>query len=212
MNTFLFEQIENALQLTTLVILTVLSIYRALTTDNETWSLTAMFFGAVTLGNVYWFLYMMLYQETPYYGFISDFSWAAAYLFLILLLVQIRESDFRWNDHKALWLIPLFTSAMALFYMRYGAYLTNAFYALCMTALLGSSVVGIMTSQKGSARRHLYYACVGYVLIEYSLWTVSCFNWDPSGLDPYVILDTVLTAVYILMFVMSGKVAEDELH
>jgi hypothetical protein len=212
MNSFLFEQIENGFQLTVLLLMTVISIYKSLKTENETWSLMAMFFGAVTLGNIYWFLYMMFYRETPYYGFISDFCWVAAYLFMILMLVQIRDRSFHWNEHKALWLIPLFTFAMALFYMRWGAYLTNTVYALCMTALLGSAVVGILTSVKGSARRRLYYACLAYVLVEYSLWTVSCFNWDVAVLDPYVIIDVLLTAVYILIFVMSGKAVRDELH
>ncbi|MBQ1827152.1 MAG: hypothetical protein II126_04185, partial [Erysipelotrichaceae bacterium] len=185
MNTFLFEQIENALQLAILVILTAVSIRRGLSTVNNNWSLLAMFYGAVTLGNLYWFLYMMLYDKTPYYGFISDFSWVAAYMFLILMLAQIRENRIIWKQERYLWPVPVFTFAMAVFYMRWGDYLTNVFYALCMTVLLSNALAGIRRSAKGSGKRLLYFACLAYCLVEYSLWTVSCFSWDFLPVDPY---------------------------
>ncbi len=212
MNTFLFEQIENAFQLITLVILTAITIHQALSSGKEIWSLLAMFYGAVTLGNLYWFLYMLLYQETPYYDFISDFSWLAAYLFLILLLLQLRKGTVSWKRKRSFLLVPLFTFAMALFYMRWGEYLTNITYAVCMTVLLYNALAGLLEEGKTGSRRRLYGACLTYGMVEYVLWTVSCFSWDRLPVDPYLLCDVLLTGVYVDLYLVSRKAVHDELH
>ena len=78
----LIETIDNAFQLLSLGILAVMTVYRAVTTRNRIWILLYMFYIVIALGNLYWFLYMMLYKETPFYSFIPDFCWIAAIMAL----------------------------------------------------------------------------------------------------------------------------------
>ena len=209
----LIETIDNAFQLLSLGILAVMTVYRAVTTRNRIWILLYMFYIVIALGNLYWFLYMMLYKETPFYSFIPDFCWAAAYMSLLLLLLYIREGEWKYRQFMALWPVAIFTLAMSVFYMRYGKYLTNVLYAVFMAMLIMVTIVGFKNTEKGSGKRRLYLSSLLFCLVEYSLWTASCFDWSgPVFLDPYYFLDVLLTVSYILFYPAARKAVVDELH
>lgn len=209
----LIEEIDNAFQLLSLGMLSFLMAYKAIRTRNRIWILLYMFYIVITLGNLYWFLYMMLYEETPFYSFIPDFCWAAAYMSLLLLLLYIREGEWKYQQFMALWPVAVFTLAMSVFYMRYGKYLTNLAYAVLMAMLIMVSILGFRNMEKGSGKRKLYLISLLFCLVEYSLWTASCFDWSGSVLlDPYYFLDVLLTICYILFYPAAGKAVEDELH
>ena len=209
----LIETIDNAFQLLSLGILAVMTVYRAVTTRNRIWILLYMFYIVIALGNLYWFLYMMLYKETPFYSFIPDFCWAAAYMSLLLLLLYIREGEWKYRQFMALWPVAIFTLAMSVFYMRYGKYLTNLTYAVLMAMLIMVTIVGFKNTEKGSGKRRLYLSSLLFCLVEYSLWTASCFDWSgPVFLDPYYFLDVLLTVSYILFYPAARKAVVDELH
>ena len=209
----LIETIDNAFQLLSLGILAVMTVYRAVTTRNRIWILLYMFYIVIALGNLYWFLYMMLYEETPFYSFIPDFCWIAAIMALLLLLLYIREGEWKYRQLTAIWPAAVFTFVMSAFYMRYGKYLTNVLYAVFMAMLIMVTIVGFKNTEKGSGKRRLYLSSLLFCLVEYSLWTASCFDWSgPVFLDPYYFLDVLLTVSYILFYPAARKAVEDELH
>ena len=209
----LIETIDNAFQLLSLGILAVMTVYRAVTTRNRIWILLYMFYIVIALGNLYWFLYMMLYEETPFYSFIPDFCWIAAIMALLLLLLYIREGEWKYRQFTVLWPAAVFTFVMSAFYMRYGKYLTNLTYAVLMAMLIMVTIVGFKNTEKGSGKRRLYLSSLLFCLVEYSLWTASCFDWSgPVFLDPYYFLDVLLTVSYILFYPAARKAVEDELH
>ena len=207
----LIEQVDNALQLIALVVCGLLTVFRSISTRNRIWVLLYMFYIVVTLGNLYWLLYLLLYKETPFYSYIPDFCWAAAYLSLLLLLQHIKDKERSRKDRKVLYLIPVFTFGMALFYMQWGKYLTNIIDAVLMSLLLYYSIGGLLTVEKKTGRYYLYLATWFFCLVEYGLWTSSCFEWG-SFLDPYYIFDVMLTLAYVLFYPAARKAVQDELH
>ena len=209
----LIETIDNAFQLLSLGILAVMTVYRAVTTRNRIWILLYMFYIVIALGNLYWFLYMMLYEETPFYSFIPDFCWIAAIMALLLLLLYIREGEWKYRQFTVLWPAAVFTFVMSAFYMRYGKYLTNVLYSVFSAMLIMVTIVGFKNTEKGSGKRRLYLSSLLFCLVEYSLWTASCFDWSgPVFLDPYYFLDVLLTVSYILFYPAARKAVVDELH
>ena len=208
----MIEKIDNSVQLISLGICTVLALYRALSSHDRSWATLAMFYASMTLGNLYWFLYMVFYGETPLYSLIPDSCWIAAFLFL-LLLIHKDGDKIRWKEHKILYLIPVFTVGMCVYYMRFGKYLTNVFYAVFMTLIMCCSLDGLLSFGKECGRYHLHLITFVFCLVEYLLWTASCFDWTgPAYLDPYYIFDMLLTVVYILFYPATGKAARDELY
>ena len=207
----LIEQVDNALQLIALVVCGLLTVFRSISTRNRIWVLLYMFYIVVTLGNLYWLLYLLLYKETPFYSYIPDFCWAAAYLSLLLLLQHIKDKERSRKDRKVLYLIPVFTFGMALFYMQWGKYLINIIDAVFMSLLLYYSIGGLLTAKKKTGRYYLYLVTLFFCLVEYGLWTSSCFEWG-SFLDPYYIFDVMLTLAYVLFYPAARKAVQDELH
>ncbi|MCR4633125.1 MAG: hypothetical protein K5648_03280 [Erysipelotrichaceae bacterium] len=206
---FLIEKIENALQLICLGILTGLAIYQTFRKLKMQLSLLAMFYGVITLGNLYWFLYMLLFEQTPYYPYISDFCWVSAFLFLLLLLLHEKKEETRKADLRILLLSFAFSFGMCLFYMRFGAYFTNLVYALFMGLLIYYSVCGLRDHPKGTPDRGLYLVSLLYCIVENGLWTASCFDWSgPVFLNPYYFFDLALTLIYCFFYLTVKKVCE----
>ena len=210
---FLIEKIDNALQLLSLIVCTVLALFKATSTHKRIWTLMSMFYAVVTLGTLYWFLYMMLYGDTPYYDFIPDLCWLAAFMYMLLVMLHIRDREWSFKDHKIFWIIPVFTTGLAIFYMQWGEYFTNIAYAILMGMILYQSIGGVITADKKDSRYNLYFVTLIFCLVEYSLWTASCFSWGGIPfLDPYYFFDIMLTAAYVLLYLATGKAADDELH
>lgn len=87
----MIEAICNAIQLILTGACTVISLLFAFRSKARVWLLLALFSGVFFLGDLYWYLFLVFYQKTPQYSYVSDLSWDAAYLFLFLLLIQVRD-------------------------------------------------------------------------------------------------------------------------
>ena len=200
----MIERIDNIIQLIVLGICMILALNRALRSGKRAWAILGMFYGTVLLGNLYWILYLMFYGETPFYSFIPDMSWCAGYLFLMLLLFQIRDG--KRNLKYVLLLLPTmaFTGAMALFYIRVGGeILTNIFYAVIMALILWQALAGLFSvrGQRDNEKQKnwLYLAVLLFLAAEYALWTASCYWMGDTIRNPYYWFDFLLSASYLLM-------------
>ncbi|MBQ6478527.1 MAG: hypothetical protein IJI44_04070 [Erysipelotrichaceae bacterium] len=207
----LIERIDNAFQLLCMGICLAFAIYRALSSGKRMWIITAMFYGVNFLAVLYWILYLLFYGETPSFSFISDFCWFSAYLFLLLLLMTAMEDDPKRNPGKVFWLIPVFPFGMSFFYMKWGKHLTNLAYAGIMSFLLYYSIQGMRNSKKTSGKYNLARSILIYCIIEYCLWTASCFE-SPVLYYFYYLFDFMLTFVNILLYFSVGRMLKDELY
>lgn len=201
----MIETSENAIQLGVCLLLALASIGMAYRRKNKAYGVLALFYAAVALGDLYWLLYLGFYHITPVYSYISEVAWYAAWLFLLLLLRQV-EDDRRGNKHPVLWLVPVFTGAMCIFYMHWGDYLSNLISALLMTHLLWHSLPGCFGKEFGdSAKRPFCTAVVIFCLIEYTMWTLSCFFDGDAIANPYLWFDALFTVCIALFFSALGK-------
>ena len=205
------ERIDNSFQLLCLGICLASTICRALFSGKRIWMIMAMFYGINFLAILYWALYLVFYGETPSFSFISDFCWFSAYLFLLLLLMTAMEDKTKQSSCKALWLIAAFPFGMSLFYMKWGKYFTNLAYAGVMSFLLDQSIQGLMSCEKTSGTYHLSRSVLIYCVIEYCLWTASCFD-SPALYYFYYLFDFLFTIVNVLLYFSVGKVVDDDLH
>lgn len=198
----MIETSENAVQLGAAALLALVCAGAAVRQKKEAYGILALFYAATALGDLYWLLYLAFYHVTPMYSYISEFAWYAAWSFLILLLRQEQE-DVRRGRHPALLLVPVFTGGMCLFYMRWGDPIGNLVTAVFMTILLLRSLPGCFGGS--SAKKPLYRAVAVYCLIEYSMWTASCF-WSGDGIaNPYLWFDALFTVCIVHFFPVLGK-------
>ncbi len=205
--------IDNGIQLT---VMTGCGIYTAvlfIRSKNQAWFLLTCYYGAFTLGLIYWFLFLVFRSMTPQISSISDLNWLASLLFLLMLQKTIQlpgEGAYRplW-----LWTIPVFCGVMCLYFFRWGDYFVNVLWAVLMGACGYIALRGLLFAhhQTGAGRNHQYFhiSVLAFILVEYCLWIASCI-WDHITLsNPYFWFDFLLSAVlFTFLPTLKKAVAE----
>lgn len=197
----MIESIENAVQLALLLVCTAVSGAYAVRSRERSGAMLTLFYGSYALGDLYWLLYLMFYGHTPKLFYVSDLSWYAAYLFLYLLLQLVSDSEERRTRCPAVYLLPLFTVVMCVFYMQWGDYVGNVIAAVLMSLLLTHAARGLCWLRRhpeDNARRWLYIVTFVFCLVEYAAWTASCFWAGDTWANPYFWFDCLLTLITLL--------------
>ena len=205
----MIESVENAFQLALIAVCMTLSIIYAVREKARDGSLLVMFYGSYLLGDLYWLLYLLFYGHTPKIFYVSDLSWDAAYVFLHLMLQRLSSEEERKARYPLVWLLPVFTAAMCVFYMQWGSYISNVIAAVLMSLLLIHSVRGLAFIRKNPQagnRKMLYIVTLVFCVIEYCAWTSSCFFEVDTLASPYIWFDILLT-VNIAFFLPAFRKA-----
>ena len=198
----MIESAENAIQLVLLAVCAVYSFGRALSTGRRIWTLAGLYFSVYALGDLYWQLFLIFFGHSPEFSFIPYLSWYAGYVFLWMLLQELRKGQRQRKHIRVLWCIPVFTAGMCLYFMQYGAYFSNAIAAVLMGMLLWGSAAGLLQAGHGAekARTKPVFAVIFlFCLAEYGAWTSSCIWTGETLRNPYYWFDMALTVVSLLL-------------
>ncbi len=200
----MIESYENIIQIVVLVVCVTVAGSRALAYRSRTWTLLAFSFGSMLLGDLFWLACLIFYGDTPQISAVSDLSWYAAYLFFYLLLRQVTPQVSGREKSLFPLLAPAFTLAMAAFYSQWGGVLNNIIYALLMGLLMGA-VLRRFRGVGNRPYRSLLTVTLVFCLLEYCLWTASCF-WDGDTLkNPYYWCDFLVTVSYLFFLPATKK-------
>ncbi len=193
----MIESLENALQIIVLLFCAGIALYRAITRHSQIWVLAFMFFGSWVLGDIYWLVCLLFYDQTPQISIVSDISWYASYIFLYLLLYYSAAPDDSGRKQLLPWLGPVFAAGMAVFFMFRGEILSNLIYASLMGLLL-FAVINRLTDRKRYQNQQLLSGMILlFCLLEYGLWTASCFWTSDTLSNPYYWFDFLLTVSFV---------------
>ena len=209
----MIESLSNLIQTAVLGLCLFLSLIQFIRRKERAWALLTLYYTSTFLGTLYWQLYLLFYHRVPYF-YTSEMSWYTAYLFLCLLLHQVAQPGERQYRRRAMWLIPLFTGGMMVFYMLRGQIVSNLVAALLMTQLLWCALRGLLWQRDGPDRaagnRALYTATLLFCMAEYATWTASCYEGAvvDTLLSPFIWCDVLLT-LSDLLFLPALRKAVD---
>lgn len=210
----MIESIDNMIQLVVTGACTSICLYRAVRGQGRAWTLLGLFSGIFFLGDLYWQLFLLFYQDTPEHYTVSELSWYTSYLFLLLLVIYVRVEicghrmptmqqqgglpGLARSFPPVLWCIPLFTGGMCVLFMQWGDYVSNLIAAGLMTGLLWHALSGILAVREDPGKRMLFSVILLFCLAEYAMWVSSCF-WDGDTLaNPYYWFDLLLSCAFLL--------------
>ena len=200
----MIEIIENAIQLVTTGICTVIALRKGIRLQNRAWIVLALASGVFFLGDLYWELFLVLYGHTPGYSYIPYLSWYASYMFLLLLLVELRVPRKEEENRKILWIIPVFSAGMCIFYMQFGDWIGNIITAVFMSLLMWHAL-DMLLLLRDSKKAAIFAVVLLFCIVEYAAWTATCFGNYETLAHPYFWLDTLLSAVFLLFPAALGK-------
>lgn len=221
--------IDNYVQLATTAICTNTALFRAVRFRDRRWALLGLFSGIFFLGTLYYEIFFLFYDETPFYTSIADLSWYTSYVFLLLLLIYVnvknREQDgnpgtfvemdrsiLAWarRSNPLIWGVPVFTIAMFAVFIQRGDYVLNTIVLLMMTGILWHAVYGLLSIRQHPERKAkqqmLFAAAILFCFLEYALWIASIFFWTGYTVtNIYFWIDFLLSASFLLFIPAVGR-------
>ena len=201
-----FELIDNCFQVAVLFCAALAAIAAAIRHKDRRFLILALFFICISMGTLYWVLHLFIFGDVPQVFYVSEFSWLAAYLFL--LSFQIVRTD---------WVRPLFsllalacallTAAVVLAFQIFGpSYVVSAAFAGVVFAIVYLAVWRLRRKGGGGLIDCWLLLCVGLQLL---LYVVSGFMQDFTRFNLYFAVDITLTFSFVALLPLAlREVAE----
>ena len=195
-----FELIDNCFQVAVLFCAALAAIAAAIRHKDRRFLILALFFICISMGTLYWVLHLFIFGDVPQVFYVSEFSWLAAYLFL--LSFQMVRTD---------WVRPLFsllalacallTAAVVLAFQIFGpSYVVSAAFAGVVFAIVYLAVWRLRRKGGGGLIDCWLLLCVGLQLL---LFAVSGFTQDYTRFNFYFAVDIALTCSFAVLLPLA---------
>ena len=184
-----FELIDNCFQVAVLMCAGLAAIAAAIRHKDRRFLILALFFVCVSMGTLYWVLHIFIFGDVPQVFYVSEFSWLAAYLFL--LSFQMVRTD---GVRPLLSLLPLacalFTAAVVLAVRMFGpSWFVSGAFAVVFSAIVYLAAWRLRRNGGGLVDGWMLL-CVGLQML---LYVMSCFMADYTRFNLYFAVDITLT-------------------
>ena len=182
--------LENTLMLLAAVMGLLISLFRFIETPRRGYLYLSVFCLAHVLSDYYWAIYLLVVHQNPEISaMIAYFGWNAAYVFLLLAAIHMREEGAGRYFHP-LMLLPIPWGIWQFFlYSSFGVILNNLwsglFATLTMCLCLQSILYYLKNRRKGASSPAFHLVVLGFLITEYGMWTSSCFTWESDLQNPY---------------------------
>ena len=202
-----FELIDNCFQVAVLFCAAIAAIAAALRHKDRRFLILALFFVCVSMGTLYWVLHIFIFGNVPQVFYVSEFSWLAAYLFL-LSFQMVRTDRVRPLLSLPSLFCALLTAAVVLAFQMFGpSYFVSAAFAGVMSAIVYLAVWRLQRRGGGGLTDCWLLLCVGLQLL---LFVVSVFMQDFTRFNLYFAVDITLTLSFAVLLPLALREAAEK--
>ena len=195
-----FELIDNCFQVALLLCAALAAIAATLRHKDRRFLILALFFACVSMGTLYWVLHIFIFGDVPQVFYVSEFSWLAAYLFL-LSFQMVRTDGVRPVFSLPSLLCALLTAAIILAFRMFGpSYFVSAAFAVVFSAIVYLAVCRLRRRGGGRLIDCWLLLCVGLQLL---LYVVSVFMQDYTRFNLYFAVDITLTLSFAALLPLA---------
>ena len=195
-----FELIDNCFQIAVLSCSALAAIAAALRHKDRRVLILALFFACVSMGTLYWVLHIFIFGDVPQVFYVSEFSWLAAYLFL-LSFQMVRTDRVRPLFSLPSLFCALLTAAVVLVVRMFGpSYFVSAAFAGVFSAIVYLAVWRLRRRDGGGLMDCWLLLCVGLQMI---LFVVSVFMPDFTHFNLYFAVDITLTLSFAALLPLA---------
>ena len=201
-----FELIDNCFQVAVLFFAALAAIAASLRHKDRRFLILALFFVCISMGTLYWVLHLFIFGNVPQVFYVSEFSWLAAYLFLLSFQLVRTEQGRPFFSLLSL-ACALLTAAVVLAFRMFGpSYFVSAAFAVVASAIVYLAVCRLRRGGGGGLIDCCLLLCVGLQLL---LYVVSDFMQDFTRFNLYFAVDITLTFSFVALLPLAlREVAE----
>ncbi|MEF9864715.1 MAG: histidine kinase [Christensenellaceae bacterium] len=208
----MIEIIDNAIQL---FITTSCAIWvgtLAAKRKSQSYFILACFYGTFALGLLFWLSYLAIMTYTPKIFYVSDLSWFASFLFLLLLDITLATPDER--NYKPIFacVIAAIPTVTTICFLFGGDVFGTLLWCPLLIACTYNSTRGFLYARKqtdvGRNRQWIHLAILFFIFTEFTLWTLSNFFKSTTIENPYFWCDFVLSAALFLLMPAMKKAVD----
>ena len=197
--------IDNSVQVLVLVVCTFIAVRRAFEQKSRAWTLLAFFFADFALDDLYMVVSDLTVGWYSTLSVVSELSWYASYLFLYLLIRQTAPLEERAEKHLLPWLGPVFSLAMAVFYMQWGDIASNLIYAAVMGLVMFAALRRLIRQEAFGHVKLLCTLALLFCFLEYAMWTVSGYFREGILSYLYYLFDFLITLTFPFFIAGTAK-------
>ena len=195
-----FELIDNCFQVGVLLCAALAAIAAALRQKDRLFLILAMFYICVSMGTLYWVLHIFIFGYVPQVFYVSEFSWLAAYLFLLSFQI-VRADRVRPLLSLPALLCATITAAVVMVFRIFGpAYFVSAAFAVVASAIVYLAVWRLRRKSGKMLIDCWLLLCVGLQLL---LVVVSVFMRDFTCFNLYFAIDIALTLSFAALLPLA---------
>ena len=199
-----FELIDNCFQVAVLFCAALAAIAAAIRHKDRRFLILALFFICISMGTLYWVLHLFIFGDVPQVFYVSEFSWLAAYLFL-LSFQMLRAEGSRPSFSLLALACALLTAAVVLAFQIFGpSYVVSAAFAGVVFAIVYLAVWRLRRKGGGGLIDCWLLLCVGLQLL---LYVVSGFMQDFTRFNLYFAVDITLTLSFTALLPLALREA-----
>ena len=211
-----FEDFENIFTLFFTIVGLLACLFKYIETPKRTYFYLTGFFLARFMSDYFWTVYELVTGSYPEVsGFTAYLGWNIAYACLFLSMLSfIKDHDRLFFHPVMLW--PVLTNVPLLFlYLRYGGVFNNLWQVgittLIMILCTGEIIYYLRNRIFGTHFPYFAILILVFCILEYGMWTASCYSWKSELSDPYTYC-SLLSAIVVVFFAWGvGKGYESAL-
>ncbi|MEG1577819.1 MAG: histidine kinase [Oscillospiraceae bacterium] len=178
---------------------------------SQRYAILCCFYGTFALGLLYWLSFLALKDYTPRFFYVSDLSWVASFLFLLLLNLSVVRKEEKKFCPIAMVVAVVLTLLTGIL-LTYGDVLVTLIWCGFLIASAYLSTRGLLYARKqsgdGRKLQYLHGAILFIAFAEFCLWLLSCYFRENTLENPYFWCDYLLTAGLFALMPAAKKAVE----
>ena len=204
-----FDDLENFISLFFTIIGLLLCLFKYITYSKRGYLYLISFFVMRFLSDYYWMVYQLIMHDSPdSYRYVANIGWNMGFVVFFFTVIYFQTPERRRFIHP-LMVLPLLTNIPQLIlYLPYDHILVNLWEVgittLIMIFCLKDMIYYVKNKKNGVSFPCLSLLGFTYVLMEYGMWTSSCFDWPSELLSPYFYFN-ILESLTIIFFAWGAS-------
>lgn len=205
-----YENLENIISLLCTIVGLLYCVFIYIRTPKRGYRCLIAFFLADFLSEYYWTIYELIMHAHPNVSeFVAYMGWNIGYFFLLLAILSMMRKGAKQFFHPVILLPVVVNIPQLLLYIRYGGMLNNIWEVsiTTVTSILCLQNIMYYIKNKDKQRTLLLFSVflLVYIMLNYGMWTASCFTWKKDLLNPYLYFSVISSFIKILLVFGAAK-------